>query len=103
VGSGWDANPVAQSNPPVNVPGTRYGVYAQDKATTKFSEKNVSAVQSDLKALGYESELVELPTNHPARYIISWKHQPTTVGWNGLYREETGIGVRAEEDFDLSC
>ena len=70
MGSGWDANPVAQSNPPVNVPGTRYGVYAQDKATTKFSEKNVSAVQSDLKALGYESELVEPPTNHPARYII---------------------------------
>jgi hypothetical protein len=53
VGSGWDTNPVAQSNPPVNVPGTRYGVYAQEQAATKFSEENVGAVQSDLKALGY--------------------------------------------------
>jgi hypothetical protein len=60
VGSGWDTNPVVQKNPPVNVPGTRYGVYAQEKAATKFSEENVSAVQSDLKALGYESELVEV-------------------------------------------
>ena len=60
VGSGWDANPVAQTNPPVNVPGTRYGVYAQEKAATKFSEENVEVVQSDLKALGYESELVEV-------------------------------------------
>ena len=60
VGSGWGTNPVVQNNPPVNVPGTRYGVYAQEKAATKFSDENVEAVQSDLKALGYESELVEV-------------------------------------------
>ena len=60
VGSGWAANPVVQKNPPVNVPGTRYGVYAQEKAATKCSEGNVGAVQTDLKALGYESELVEV-------------------------------------------
>jgi hypothetical protein len=45
---------------PVNLPGTRYGLYEQEQAATKFSEENVGAVQSDLKALGYESELVEV-------------------------------------------
>jgi hypothetical protein len=60
VGSGWVTNPVAQSNPPVNVPGTKYGLVAQERAATEFSEGNVEAVQSDLKALGYESELVEV-------------------------------------------
>jgi hypothetical protein len=58
VGSGWDTNPVMQKNPPVNVPGTRYGVYSQEQAATEFSEGNVGAVQSDLMALGYEWELV---------------------------------------------
>jgi hypothetical protein len=60
VGSGWGANPVVQKNPPVNVAGTRYGVYSQEQAVTEFSEGNVGAVQSGLKALGYESELVEV-------------------------------------------
>ena len=60
VGSGWGANPVVQTNPPVNVAGTRYGVYSQEQAATEFSEGNVGAVQFDLKALGYESELVEV-------------------------------------------
>jgi hypothetical protein len=58
VGSGWATNPVVNKNTPVNVPGTRYGLYAQEQAATKFSEGNVGGVQSDLKALGYESELV---------------------------------------------
>jgi hypothetical protein len=60
VGSGWGTNPVVQKNPPVNVAGTRYGVYSQEQAATEFSEGNVGAVQTDLKALGYESELVEV-------------------------------------------
>ena len=60
VGGGWGANPVVQKNPPVNVPGTRYGLYVQEKAATEFFEGNVEAVQSDLAALGYESELVEV-------------------------------------------
>jgi hypothetical protein len=60
VGSGWVANPVAQNNPPVNVPGTKYGLVAQERAATEFAEGNVGFVQSDLTALGYESELVEV-------------------------------------------
>ena len=60
VGSGWGTNPVVQSNPTVNVPGTKYGFVAQEQAATEFSEGNVVAVQTDLKALGYESELVEV-------------------------------------------
>jgi hypothetical protein len=58
VGSGLVTK--LQKNPPVNVPGTRYGLYVQEKAATEFSEGNVGAVQTDLKALGYESELVEV-------------------------------------------
>ena len=57
---GWVSNPVVEKDPPVNVPGTRYGLYAQEKAATKFSEENVRGVQSDLEALGYTSKLVEV-------------------------------------------
>ena len=60
VGSGWGANPVVQNNPPVNVAGTRYGLVVQEQASTEFSEGNVVAVQADLEALGYQSELVEV-------------------------------------------
>jgi hypothetical protein len=59
VGTGGGTNP-AKKNTPVNVPGTRYGLYAQEKAATKFSEANVRGVQSDLEALGYKSKLVEV-------------------------------------------
>jgi hypothetical protein len=60
VGSGWGTNPVVQSNPTVNVPGTRYGLVAQERAATEFSAGNVGAVQTDLESLGYELELVEV-------------------------------------------
>jgi hypothetical protein len=59
VGTGGGTN-LAKKNTPVNVPGTRYGLYAQEKAATKFSEENVRGVQTDLKARGYESKLVEV-------------------------------------------
>lgn len=58
--TGWLSNPVVQKNPPVTVPGTRYGLVAQERAATEFSEGNVGAVQTDLKALGYQSELVNV-------------------------------------------
>ena len=58
VGSG--GTNLAKKNTPVNVPGARYGLYAQEKAATKFSEENVRGVQSDLEALGYTSKLVEV-------------------------------------------
>jgi hypothetical protein len=57
VGSGG-TSPVVKKNTPVSVPGTRYGLYAEKKAATKFSDENVRAVQSDLEALGYKSKLV---------------------------------------------
>ena len=59
VGHGGGTN-LAKKNTPVNMPGTRYGLYAQEKAATKFSEENVRGVQSDLEALGYKSRLVEV-------------------------------------------
>jgi hypothetical protein len=59
VGSGWGTNPVVQKNPPVNVAGTRYGVYSQEQTATEFSEGNVGAVQSDLARFIRERSLVQ--------------------------------------------
>jgi hypothetical protein len=59
VGTGGGTN-LAKKNTPVNVPGTRYGLYKEEQAATKFSEANVRGVQSDLEALGYTSKLVEV-------------------------------------------
>jgi hypothetical protein len=59
VGNSGGTN-LAKKNTPVNVPGARYGLYAQEKAATKFSEANVRGVQSDLEALGYKWKLVEV-------------------------------------------
>jgi hypothetical protein len=59
VGNSGDTN-LAKKNTPVNVLGARYGLYAKEKAATKFSEANVRRVQPDLEALGYKSKLVEV-------------------------------------------
>jgi hypothetical protein len=60
VGTGGNTTPAAKKNTPVNVPGTRYGLYKEEQAATKFSEANVRGVQSDLEVLGYTSKLVEV-------------------------------------------
>ena len=56
-GGGLVTNPQVLKNPPVNIPG--YGLHAQERGATKFFEQNTARVQADLRALGYESELVE--------------------------------------------
>jgi hypothetical protein len=73
VGSGLATNPV-QKNPPVNVPGTRYGLVVQEQAATEFFEGNVGAVQTDLTALGYESELVVVKYARAA--VRDFNYQP---------------------------
>jgi hypothetical protein len=50
------SNPELRSNPPVNIPG--YGLWVQELSATKFLELNTSYVQAELRALGYDSELV---------------------------------------------
>ena len=57
---GLVTNPEVQKNPPVNLLGAKYGLWAQERRATKFLEGNTPKVQAELKALGIESELVEV-------------------------------------------
>ncbi len=60
LGGGLVTNPEVQKNPPVNVEGTRYGLWAQDGGATQFFEGNPEAVQAELNKLGYETELIQV-------------------------------------------
>jgi hypothetical protein len=52
-------NSGVQKDAPVNVPG--WGLWAQEGGATEFfGESNAARVQAQLKALGLESELVEV-------------------------------------------
>jgi hypothetical protein len=58
-GGGLVTNPEVQKNPPVNVRGTKYGLWAQQAAATKFLVGGrPEGVQAELKKLGYETELM---------------------------------------------
>ncbi len=57
-GGGYVSNPEVQKNPPTNVPG--YGLWAQEGGATEFFEGNTARVQAELKALGYDTELVKV-------------------------------------------
>lgn len=59
-GGGLVTNPEAQKNPSVNLDGTKYGLWAQERGAMEFFEGNTVKVQAELKALGIESELVEV-------------------------------------------
>jgi hypothetical protein len=59
-GAGYVSNPEVLKNPPVNVPGGNYGLWVQERGSTEFFGGNTTRVQSEFKALGYESELVEV-------------------------------------------
>jgi hypothetical protein len=59
-GGGLVTNPEMQKNPPVNVDGTKYGLWAQQAAATKFFEGNPEGVQAELRQLGYETELIKV-------------------------------------------
>ena len=56
---GLVTNPVLRDNREVKVPGTKYSLYAQQEAATSFFDHAAPAVQAELKALGYGSELVD--------------------------------------------
>jgi hypothetical protein len=57
-GCGMVTNPAMQQNPPVNV--ADYGLWAQERTATVSFEGPARTIQADLKALGYDSELVEV-------------------------------------------
>ena len=41
-GGGLVTNPAMQKNPPVNVPGTKYGLHAQEEGATQFFEQGLT-------------------------------------------------------------
>src|SRR5216684_6616490 len=59
--SGWGliTNPEARGNPPVNITGAPYALHATEQGATQFFSANTEGVRAELKALGYESEVVE--------------------------------------------
>lgn len=58
-GGGLVTNPDVQINPPVNVPDTKYGLWAQEGGGTNFFEHAVSEILAELQKLGYETELIQ--------------------------------------------
>ena len=59
-GGGLVTNPEVQKNPPVNVPGANYGLWAQERATTRFFEANAEPVLRELNRLGYKTQLIKV-------------------------------------------
>jgi hypothetical protein len=58
IGGGLITNKELQANREVKVPGTKYSLYVQEGGAMQFFEHAAPAVQSELKKLGYETELV---------------------------------------------
>jgi hypothetical protein len=56
---GLVTNPEVQRNPPVNV-GTNYGLWAQERAATRFFENNAAPALRELNALGIRAELIQV-------------------------------------------
>ena len=53
-GGGLVTNPDVQMNPPVNVPGTKYGLCAQEGDGTSFFDGAVGTTVAELQQPGHE-------------------------------------------------
>ena len=58
LANGFSSNPEVQKTPPKIVRG--YGLWAQERGATPFSEANTHAVEAEFMAMGYNVELVEV-------------------------------------------
>jgi hypothetical protein len=58
-GGGLVTNLDVQMNPPVNVPGAKYGLWAQESGGTNFFEHAVTETLAELQKVGYETELIQ--------------------------------------------
>jgi hypothetical protein len=54
--------PVLRDSPPVNPPGMRFALYTQERPATEYFEGTTREIESGLRMLGYEYELVEVST-----------------------------------------
>jgi hypothetical protein len=59
-GGGLVTNPEVQKNPPVNLPDAKCGLWAQERAATRFFERNAEPVLAALNKLGYKAELIKV-------------------------------------------
>ena len=59
-GGGLVTNPEVQKNPPVTVPGANHGLWAQERATTRFFEANDEPVLRELNRLGYKTQWIKV-------------------------------------------
>ena len=59
-GGGLVTNPEVQQNPPINLPGTAFGLWAQERAATRYFEKNAEPVIATLNKLGHKVELIKV-------------------------------------------
>jgi hypothetical protein len=60
LGGGLVANPEMQSDPPLDIHGTNYGSYAQERGAIQFFEHGAHEAFVKLRALGHELELIEV-------------------------------------------
>jgi hypothetical protein len=59
-GGGLVTNPEVQKNPPINLEGLNYGLWAQERAATRFLEDNAAPVLAALNKAGLKSELIKV-------------------------------------------
>ena len=59
-GGGLVTNPDLQKTPPVNIPGTNFGPWAQDQAATRFFEPAITEAAAELTKLGYEVQIIQV-------------------------------------------
>jgi len=60
-GGGLVTNPEVQNNPPVNVTGsTKYGLWAQQAAATRFFEGGLKEAIDELTKLGYDPTSLDI-------------------------------------------
>ncbi|HET6932752.1 MAG TPA: hypothetical protein VFI45_20675 [Candidatus Acidoferrum sp.] len=60
LGGGSVANPEMQNDPPLDIYGTNYGSYAQERGAIQFFEHGAHEAFVKLRALGHELELIEV-------------------------------------------
>jgi hypothetical protein len=53
-------HPDVQQNPPVNIHGTKYGLWVQTDAATRFVEKGLDPALEELTKLGYDFEVLKV-------------------------------------------
>lgn len=57
-GGGYVSNPDVLKNPPIKIQGTKYSSHAWESGATEYFDHAAPAVQAELKAAGYDTELV---------------------------------------------